>query len=495
MVRFFEILTGALSWGTLFGLLFLSWKLPAAVAVFIVLYDLYWLLKSAYLFIHLRFAFSRMRQHQKINWLAKLSTLPTREHGPRRWDEIYHLVLLPTLHEPYEVVHGALTSLAHANYPKNRFLVVIAGEERGGKEDADIITRVASEFHGVFGGLLVTTHPDHIPGELKGKGANDTWAAKRAVEELIDRRAIPRAHVLVSAFDCDTRPGKEYFGVLAYHFLTEPHGDHASYQPIPVFTNNIHQVPIFARLVAFTSTFWQFMQESRRDQMVTFSSHSMPLVPLIEVGFWNTNVVSEDAHIFYQCFLHYGGDWRTVPLFYPVHMDAVSGPNTWEALKNLYKQQRRWAWLENVPYVLPRFIKDRVIPMHTKLSWAFRLVEGNYSWATNSFIIFLFGFLPNILGGGAFRHSVLSANLPAVTGFLINLSTIGIVTLAFFSIFLIPPLPTGKRFRWYHYFLYLAQWFFTPLMFIVWSAIPALEAQTRMMLGGRFKLGFWKTPR
>ncbi|PIP29935.1 hypothetical protein COX26_01460 [Candidatus Jorgensenbacteria bacterium CG23_combo_of_CG06-09_8_20_14_all_54_14] len=496
MTRLFELLPGALSWGTLLGLLFLSWKLPVAVAVFIVLYDLHWFLKTVYLFFHLRFSFARTREFLKIDWLAKLMVLPYRDREPRRWDEVFHLVVLPMCREPYEVARGTFKSLANQHYPLDKLLVVLATEERGGEVDAAVAARIKEEFGQVFGGLLTTVHPDGISGELKGKGANETWAVKRALEELIDRRAIPHTHVLVSVFDIDTRPGRDYFGVLTYHFLSELHGDHASYQPIPLFTNNIHNVPIFARLIAFVATFWQFMQQSRHEQLVTFSGHSIPLEPLVEVGFWNTDIVSEDSRIFFQCLTHYGGDWRTVPLFYPIYMDAVSGSTTAEALKNLYKQQRRWAWgIENIPFVFSQFVRDKTLPLRRKFFWAFLLTEGFHSWATSSFIIFLFGWLPNFLGGDAFRHSVLSTNLPGVTGFLINLSVVGIVTFAFVSIFLTPPLPTGEPLKFRHYVYYLLQWFLIPITFIFWSAVPALEAQTRMMLGGRFKLGFWVTPK
>jgi ABC-type iron transport system FetAB permease component len=78
---------------------------------------------------------------------------------------------------------------------------------------------------------------------------------------------------------------------------------------------------------------------------------------------------------------------------------------------------------------------------------------------------------------------------------LINLSTIGIVLFALLSVMLLSPrLVWEKRSVWTS-FLTVVQWFFLPFTLLVFSGIPALESQTRLMLGGRFRLGFWRTPK
>ena len=61
MTRFFEFLPGALAWGTFALMLVLSRYAPAGVAVFIILFDIYWLLKTVYLSLHLRSTFGLMR--------------------------------------------------------------------------------------------------------------------------------------------------------------------------------------------------------------------------------------------------------------------------------------------------------------------------------------------------------------------------------------------------------------------------------------------------
>ncbi len=490
MIRALEIMPGALSWITLIGLLVLSWKLPFVVAVFIVLYDLFWLLKTLYLFLHLRASFVTMRKNEKVNWFQKIEELG------EEWKGVYHLVVLPMYKESYEVVRETVKNIVETNYDKEKIFLVLGLEERGGEEDQKTAKRIQEEFGGNIRRFLITTHPKDILGELPGKGSNETWAVRQAIENVIDPMGVPYARVLVSVFDIDTRPQKEYFGILTYHFLTVQDPEHASYQPIPLFTNNIRKVPVFARLIGFSSSFWQFMQQGRPEQLVTFSSHSMPLKALVEVGFWNTDIVSEDSRIFFQCYNHYNGRWKTIPLLYPVRMDSVGGKNTIDSLRNLYKQQRRWAWgIENVPFVFSNFWKNKNLSTRKKIFWSYTLIDGFLSWATSSFIIFFFGFLPNVLGGTDFHATVLSYNLPQITGLIINLSTFGIITSAFLSVMLLKPQLGEERYKKYYILVYFAQWILIPVTFIFFSSLPALESQTRMMLSGKFRLGFWRTPK
>ncbi len=120
-------------------------------------------------------------------------------------------------------------------------------------------------------------------------------------------------------------------------------------------------------------------------------------------------------------------------------------------------------------------------------------MEDFHSWATNALIIFIFGWLPVLIGGANFDISLLSYNLPRVTSFIMTLASIGIVTSAALALFLLPPKPEKFKFR--HYIFYLAQWILMPITLIIMGSFPALEAQTRLMLGKRFHLDFWVTPK
>jgi hypothetical protein len=164
-------------------------------------------------------------------------------------------------------------------------------------------------------------------------------------------------------------------------------------------------------------------------------------------------------------------------------------------MKNLYKQQRRWGWgAENIPYMLNGFLENKKIPTHKKRFWIFNALEGFHSWATNSLMIFALGWLPLFLGGEAFKHTLLSYSLPRITRFIVTLSMIGVAASAAMGIVL---LPTKKPqwFSWYHYIVYAIQWALIPISLIIFGSIPGLDAQTRLALGGKWRLGFWVTPK
>lgn len=482
--RALEILPAVLSWATLLAIIFFSWATPFFTAIFIIAFDVYWLFKTIFLSLHMRSTFNKMKVNMKKNWLLTLKGI---DH-----ENIYHLVILPMYKEPLQVVRASFESLAKINYPLNKIITVLAIEERGGLAAQDVAREIEKEFERKFFKFLVSVHPAAIVGEIAGKGSNDSWAIKEAKLKIIDKLKIPYEQIVVSVFDVDTITHPEFFGCLTYHYLTAEKPLRSSFQPIPLFVNNIWAAPAFARIFAFSTTFWQMIQQSRPERLITFSSQSIGFKPLSDIGFWQTNVVSEDSRIFWQCLLNFDGDWQTVPLFFPVYMDANVGNTFWQTVKNQYKQIERWAYgVENNSYFLFGFFKNRKIESKKKWHFSFLMVEGAHSLATNSLIIFMLGWLPTVIGGGRFKETLLSYNLPNITRLIMTLAMVGLVFTAIIAINLLPPKPPHYgRFKW---FLMIAQWLLFPVNMIIFGSVPALDAQTRLMFGKY--LGFWNTPK
>ncbi|MFH1968086.1 MAG: glycosyltransferase family 2 protein, partial [bacterium] len=480
LYRFFEMVPGILSLGTLLGVFVFSWLAPSYVAIFIIIFCFYYLFRIFYFSVHQLVAYFKVKINNKKDWLKELKKIKG-----KNWKDIYHVIILPTYKEGKEIIEGSLDALIEASYPKEKMIVVLAVEKRAGESFENQAKIIEKKYSNRFYKFLISFHPDNIKGEIGGKGSNTAWAGKGVKEKVIDKLNISYKNILVSAFDIDTKVFPQYFACLTYHYLTEKDPEKASYQPIPIYNNNIWSANAFSRVVSTSNTFWQMIQQERSEKLTTYSSHSIPGKVFFEVGYPN-NVVSDDSRIFWRAYLQYDGNYRVVPIYYLVSMDAVMAKNFWRTAINQYKQQRRWAWgCDEIPYIMFGFLKNKKIPFWSKVSHLYTILDGFWSWATAALLLFLLGWLPIFLGGKSFNFTVLSFNLPILTSRILTISMFGMFISAILSTLLLPPVPKTMKWhvRWFKKSTVFLQWIFLPITLILFGSLPALDAQIRLMLG------------
>jgi hypothetical protein len=484
LYRVLEILPGFLSWFTIVAIFLSSYFVPFYAAIFIILFDIYWLLKTVYLSIYLRSSFKKIKHNLHSDWKARISNL--------KYGDMYQMVLFPYYKESREVIEHSIKSIIKSNWNKKKIILVLASEERAGEEYIKVGIDIAKKYKDVFFQFILTVHPKDTVGEIAGKGSNISYSAEKARVDILDKNNIDYKKVLVSAFDIDTSVYPDYFNCLTWNFLTSEKPLRSSFQPVPLYYNNVWDTPALSRVASSSSTFWQMIQQERPEKQQTFSSHSISFHTLYEAGYWQKNIVSEDSRIFFNCLLAFDGDYRVIPIYYPILMDANLSDNFWTTAKNIYKQHRRWGWgVENLPYAIFNFIKNKNISLKKKLLHSFVLIEGFWSLATNPLIIFFLGWLPLWLGGRLFNETLLAYNLPVITRDLMFLAMLGLIGSAIISMSFLPDRPERVSKR--YYFFMILQWILVPFTIIVFGAIPGLDAQTRLMFGKY--MGFWVTPK
>jgi hypothetical protein len=481
--RRLEMIPGILTWTTILGTITLSFILPMLAVVLVIIYDIYWFIRVIIISGHSIVAYRQMRKTMKINWLKKCETVKNKELN---LNNLYHLIIIPYFNEGLEVLEPAVKSIVDSNYPLKKVIISISGEERAGKEAYERQFELKKKYGKYFKAFLTNVHPI-IKGEMPIKANNANYAAKKGVAYIKENK-IPIKNVLVSNFDCDTCIHKQYIACTTYNFLKDENRYHQSYQPLPMYNNNIWDTIAIVRLIVLGSTFWHMTESSRPERLVTFSSHSMSLTALIDVGFWKKDVISDDSAIFWQCLCHYSGNYRVKPLYLPVSMDATLAPSFVKTIKNQYKQKRRWAYgIESFPRIIRVFLKDKKISFNDKFSHTFTMLEGHYSWANSSLIILILGWLPLIIGGNEFNETVLSHNIPLITKSILTFGMVGMVLSMFLSLLLLPKKP--RRYSKFRYIPMVLQWALLPVIAPI-MGIPAIDSQTRLMLGKYFK-SFW----
>jgi len=539
--RILEIIPGFLTWATLIGMFVLSIIRPVWMAVFIIMFDIYWIFRTIFITYYSVIAYKRLAEGKRTDWWERCQNIVNPQEYLKNisekiklfkeslhevsffsfsekwkikkeikrlkkyrkeveriknadneimdWRKIIHVVLLPTANEGAEIIEPAIQSVADGNFPNQQIIILLATEERENEEDRlKKVNYLKKKFDGVFRDFLVTTH-EVAAGELKCKASNATYAAKK-LKIYLDERGIDYTRVVFSNFDCDSVSHPEYFAALTYAYITSPDRLQMAYQPLPMYNNNLWDTNACVRVIVISSSFWHMFQ-STRTQMVTFASHSEAFDTLVKVDFWPVNIINEDSIIYWKCFSYFHGKYTVKPIYLPVSLDAVLAETYWKTIKNQYKQKRRWAYgIEHFPTLMRAIWPDKKIKFLRKIYAGFEMLEGNWSWATSAFILAILGWLPVIFGGSEFNQSVLAHNLPFVTRYLMIFATSGLVISMFLSFFLLPPRPAKySKKRYIYMFL---QWFLAPFIATVLGSFPAVDSQTRIMIKKYFG-EFWVT--
>jgi hypothetical protein len=514
--RLLEIIPGAMTWGTLLLSIVLSFFIPEVVAIFLILYTALWFFRSLEFSYFLIKTYFINRLYLRIDWTRALAYINnvalidedighTTHKAFQKWlrsikqavldmqasseckpvEDIVHLIVIATYKEDIAILRHTLENIRASQYDTKKIYIVLAGEMRDEQRARRNGELLQQEYKHVFGDFYVTLHPDHIPGEVKGKGSNITYAAKTIVPVFLQQHQRDPSNVLVTTLDADNCVHPAYLANLTFHYLITPQRKYKSYQPLPLFYNNIWDVPMFNRVVAFGSSFWHMIESGRPDRLRNFSSHAQSLDALLETDFWSNTTIVEDGHQYWRSYFRFHGNYAVVPLFIPIYQDAVQHETYTKTLWSQYKQLRRWAWgCSDIPFVIKNMHQERkTIPFWNRFVNLYRLIEGHYMWATAAVIITLTVPVPRMINE-QFAKTIMSYNMGITLSNFFLIAMVGIFVSIWVSLLMAPALPKeNKKKYWWLRVTSIIQWFFLPITTVIFGSLPAIDAQTRLMIG------------
>lgn len=496
--RFFEALPGALSWTILILPFVLSLISPFLTVFFIIGYLLLWLTKSVGLDIRAYQGFKTIREQKKLPWLDMLDDVRTgviNAKGTPQWhannlqriketpvpikpENIINILIVATYNETTAVLEPTIKSILASKYDMKKVILVLAFEERGGEEKEKQSYELIKEYGDNFMYAVAVKHPKDIPGEVIGKGGNITFAG-REIAKYIEKQKIDPMNVIVTTLDSDNRPDHNYLAALSYVYSVCNDPINTSFQPVPMFTNNIWDAPAPMRVIATGNSFWMVVSSMRIHALRNFSAHAQSLQTLIDTDFWSVRTIVEDGHQFWRTYFRYDGNHQVFPIYLPIYQDAVLANGYTRTLKAQFIQLRRWAWgASDVAYVIEEgyFKKNKV----NKWSLTFKLLqllEGHISWATAPLLLAFSAFIPAF-----FNPQNFSANqLPIIVSRVQTIALAGIFVTLFFSLSTLPPRPLHYKRR--RTLLMVVQWVYLPFTTILYNALAGLYSQTRLMFG------------
>lgn len=496
--RFFEILPGFLSWTLLFTPLILSYINVTLAVFFILFYLLIFFVRSLAYSSRAIAGYRNMKRHMKLDWnglagdieagkvtgavitrpkwhIANLKRLHNRSHTTKP-SELLHAVIIATVNESREVLEPTIQAILAADYDHRQIILVIAYEGRAGHGAEERVHDLLNLYGDKFRHAMAVKHPPNIAGEIIGKGGNITCAG-RALQKYLQAERIDPAKVIVTTLDADNRPDRRYFAALSYLYCVVPNALRASYQPLPMFTNNIWDAPTLMRVIATGNNLFYIVNTQRPHLSRNFSAHAQSMQALIDMDFWSVRTIVEDGHHFWRSYFRYDGDYRVYPLSIPIYQDAVLADGYLRTLKAQFYQLRRWTYgVSDVAYIADKgFWHPNKAPKLDVLAKLLRSLEGHVTWATGPLLIYFAAFIPPLL-----HPQNLAANeLPLIVSRVQKFGLLALLATVYVCLITLPPRPA--RYRRHRSLLMLLQWVFLPVTSIAYGSLAAFNSQTRLM--------------
>ncbi|HEU5187847.1 MAG TPA: glycosyltransferase family 2 protein [Candidatus Saccharimonadales bacterium] len=509
--RFFEMLPAFMSYGTLLLPIILSAINPLYGAIFVAAFIIWWFVKAIGMAFRTSQGYRRMQEARNINWRHRINDLTTPDsaiehyqHNPqggwrrRRHYEnllrvkqipaefldphkVYSAVIIPFVNEEREVLEPTLKAVLDSNYDTKANLIVILADEARIKSGHELGQRLVTKYKDQCFYMAAVSHPEGIPNELIGKGANITFAG-RFLQKFIAKKGIDPENVLVTTLDSDNRPHPEYLACAAYEYIVDPKRNHRAYQPVSLYLNNIWDAPAPMRVLATGNSFWAIVNSVRPHMLRNFSSHAQGLASLIATDFWSVRTIVEDGHQYWRSYFTFDGDYEVTPIYTPIYQDAVLETTYAKTLRAQFMQLRRWAYgASDVAYVADKgFRKDRTVPLFSLISRFWRLLESFFSWAVTPIIITFGAWIPLFFSAEA-QRSIVAHELPQVASKLQFVATVGLFITIFLAFKMLPPRPT--RYRRHRTLFMVAQWLLMPVTSILYGSAAAFNSQTRLLFG------------
>jgi glycosyltransferase involved in cell wall biosynthesis len=494
--RFWEIFPGALSWTILLLPILLGIFNPDLLGVFVIAYLLLWFVKAVAMNVRSLQGFNMVQKQMKLDWTLQLDDL---EHGELlhphaknpKWhthniqrlngqtymkpSEVYHLIIIATYNEGRDTLEPTIQSVLAMKYDMKKVILAIAYESRDGAQSEEASLDLIKEYGHEFKYAVAIKHPV-VEREVRGKGGNITYAA-RELEKYLEKANIPPINVVVTTLDSDNRPHPWYVAALTYTYCSTEDQRYVSYQPIPMYTNNIWDAPSPMRVIATGNTFWNVVLSTRPHVLRNFSSHAQSMAALIDTDYWSVRTIVEDGHQFWRTYFRYDGRHEVYPIFIPIYQDAVLSSTYKKTLKAQFVQLRRWAWgASDIAYVASKgFRRDSKVPRADMIMKFARLVEGHVSWATAALLILVAPLAPIVLS----PQSFVANQLPHLASTLQNIALTGVFISLFLSLKSLPPKP--ERYKRHRTIWMILQWFLLPVTTICYNAFAAMNSQTRLM--------------
>jgi hypothetical protein len=420
-----------------------------------------------------------IQRWENTNWREEYE----RRRGPDslEWDDVLHVVVIPNYREDLVVLRQTLDRLAAQSVAKQQVAVILA-MEAGEPQAASKAAVLQSEYAHCFRYLFATLHPRGISGELQVKSANSTWALRSVKRRLVDEMGYDLNHMVVTSSDADSLIHVKYLECLTCLFATSPQRHTTVWQAPIRYHNNVWDIhPALGLVHAYSSALELAFLSAPYFQPLPISTYSLSMRLIDEAGYWDTDVIADELHMFLKCFFRRGGQIDVGPIYLPFSGYAVAGDSFWEACKNRYDQSLRHAWgAKELGYTMAQMIEHPDVSFWRGAKMLLDVAHDNVM-AGAGWVIITFGAqLPILLYPSLLTNSWQSSPFLLLQ---VSLVIVGILGILFWIIDIRERPPRRRRWTAREILLTLLSFPLLPILTLIFLALPVIDAQTRLLFG------------
>jgi hypothetical protein len=215
------------------------------------------------------------------------------------------------------------------------------------------------------------------------------------------------------------------------------------------------------------------------------SSYSLSLKLLDSSGYWDSDVIADEWHMFIKAYFARGGKVKLDRMYLPFLAQATTGVNFLDAVRNRYQQTLRHAWgSKEVGYMIAKMVE------HPELNFApaFRLlsrIAHDILLAGPGWMIVTAGSQLPILFNPQIIGEMMSQGFGNPTWALLQISFVMVAVMGFVfwlhDLQVRPPRNAPRTIK--EVLLTLIGFPLLPILTLIFVALPTITAQTRLLVG------------
>jgi len=212
---------------------------------------------------------------------------------------------------------------------------------------------------------------------MRCKSANQAWAARWGRRRLVDEGGVNINHLLVTTMDSDTVWHPDTFAALTVLFATDARR-YATFWQAPIrYHGNVWSTPAAAHSACLFVGLGAGLSGGAVVARAAHVVYSMSMRLLDSAGYWDSNVIADEWHMYIKTHFQRGEDLHLQPVFLPFHAHATTAARCRKPSASAISRRCAMLGAKEIGYTIGQIASHPEVPLRHGLSLLVRVAHDN----------------------------------------------------------------------------------------------------------------------